>query len=147
MAYVDAKMNYVVTDQLIKRWTELGFDKDIKIKYSNPTKFYRALKKENQAKEVKKGGYSVNKQDSFPLVSKESVFSGYYSARPLLKQATRQLIASYHSMGRLLAQTNLRNDLNTYDPFKVRLSTLEFSTNIQELIGDLQSFDAIAGSQ
>ena len=61
MAYVDAKMNYVVTDQLIKRWTELGFDKDIKIKYSNPTKFYRALKKENQAKEVKKGGYSVNK--------------------------------------------------------------------------------------
>jgi hypothetical protein len=85
MAYVDAKMNYLITDQLIKRWEELGFEKDIHIKYSNPTKFYRGLKKENQAKLVKKGGYAVNKEDSFPLVSKNTVFSGYYSARPLLK--------------------------------------------------------------
>jgi hypothetical protein len=102
MAYVDAKINYLVTDQLIKRWQELGFEDDIHIKYSSPTKFYRALKKENQAKHVKNGGYSVLKEDSFPLANQNSVFSGYYSARPVLKKQVRKLIGSFHSMGRML---------------------------------------------
>jgi hypothetical protein len=37
MAYVDAEMNYIITDQLFSVWNELGFNDDIEIKYSTPT--------------------------------------------------------------------------------------------------------------
>jgi len=39
MAYVDAEMNYIITDQLISTWKELGYNDDIEIKYSTPTTY------------------------------------------------------------------------------------------------------------
>lgn len=40
MSFVDARVNYKIMDKLIEMWSELGFDKDVEIKYSNPTIFY-----------------------------------------------------------------------------------------------------------
>lgn len=92
MAYADATTNYLITDELIKVWNELGFDKDIKIEYSTPTRFYEELKKENEQNStniVEKGGWPLRKDDTFPYgaQSRDGVafFSGYYSSRPLLK--------------------------------------------------------------
>jgi hypothetical protein len=41
MAFVDAKVNYKIMDKLLEVWKELGFDKDVEIKYSTPTIFYQ----------------------------------------------------------------------------------------------------------
>jgi hypothetical protein len=43
MAFVDARVNYKIMDKLIEMWSELGFDKDVEIKYSNPTNFYNSV--------------------------------------------------------------------------------------------------------
>jgi hypothetical protein len=55
----------------------------------------------------------VRKDDLFPVEDPESksYLSGYYSARPMLKQAYRQLTTTFHSTSRLLAQQMLRKDL------------------------------------
>jgi hypothetical protein len=43
MSFIDAKVNYKIMDKLIAMWKELGFDKDVEIKYSTPTYFYQGL--------------------------------------------------------------------------------------------------------
>lgn len=43
MAFVDARVNYKIMDKLVERWSQLGFDKDVDIKYSSPTIFYQNL--------------------------------------------------------------------------------------------------------
>jgi len=43
MAYVDAKINYKIMDKMMVLWKELGFDKDVEIKYSSPAIFYSAV--------------------------------------------------------------------------------------------------------
>jgi len=44
MAYVDAEMNYIITDQLLAVWAELGYNDDIEIKYSTPTQYLGQMK-------------------------------------------------------------------------------------------------------
>jgi hypothetical protein len=48
MAFVDARVNYKIMDKLLERWSELGFDKDVDIKYSSPTIFYQNLVEQNE---------------------------------------------------------------------------------------------------
>jgi hypothetical protein len=48
MAFVDAKVNYKIMDKLMATWQELGFDKDIEIKYSTPTTFYKNMAEQNE---------------------------------------------------------------------------------------------------
>lgn len=47
MAYVDAEMNYIITDQLFEMWNELGYNDDIEIRYSTPTKYLESIKEVN----------------------------------------------------------------------------------------------------
>lgn len=47
MSYVDAEMNYIITDQLISTWKELGYNDDIEIKYSTPTSYLASMKAVN----------------------------------------------------------------------------------------------------
>lgn len=47
MAYVDAKLNYKIMDKLMQVWKQLGFNKDVEIKYSTPTIFYQNVQKQN----------------------------------------------------------------------------------------------------
>ena len=47
MAFVDAKINYKIMDKLMVLWKELGFDKDVEIKYSTPTIFYQHMQTQN----------------------------------------------------------------------------------------------------
>jgi len=39
MAFVEAEKNYKIMDNLLATWKELEFNKDIEIRYSNPTNF------------------------------------------------------------------------------------------------------------
>lgn len=48
MAFVDAKINYKIMDKLQEKWAELGFDKDVEIKYSSPTIFYQNMVLRNE---------------------------------------------------------------------------------------------------
>lgn len=47
MAFVDAEMNYIITDQLLSTWKELGYNDDIEIKYSTPTAYLASMKTVN----------------------------------------------------------------------------------------------------
>jgi hypothetical protein len=47
MAYVDAEMNYIITDQLFEMWNELGYNDEIEIVYSTPTKYLASMKEVN----------------------------------------------------------------------------------------------------
>lgn len=38
-AFIDAKINYRIMDELIKVWNNLGFGNDIEIRYSTPTQY------------------------------------------------------------------------------------------------------------
>ena len=107
MAYVDAQVNYLIMDELLYVWEELGLNKDIKLVYSTPTKYYTALKKDNSGAMIEKGGWPVRKDDSFPVSLKangqSTFFTGYYSSRPAIKASLRKLTTSFHSMTRLLS--------------------------------------------
>ena len=47
MAYVDAEMNSSITDQLYEVWNELGYNDEIEIIYSTPTKYLASMKEVN----------------------------------------------------------------------------------------------------
>jgi hypothetical protein len=133
MAYVDASVNYIITDELINVWKELGFDQDIKIEYSTPTRFYEEVKKENENNSTnlfEQGGWPLRKDDTFPFSAStkngQSYFSGYYSSRPLLKKAVRKLGTTFHSMSRLIAQQALRTDVNTTEAQDKQFESLNF---------------------
>ena len=72
MAYVDAQVNYLIMDELMYVWKELDLDKDIKLVYSTPTKYYTALKKDNAGAIIEKGGWPVRKDDSFPIAQRSN---------------------------------------------------------------------------
>lgn len=128
MAFVDAKVNYKIMDKLLEVWKQLGFDKDVEIKYSTPTIFYQSLAQQNAlfaslaeknqtANETSNNtseGWSIRRDDTFPYQpTKSSFLSGYYSARPHLKQKVREFSQSFHSSLRLLSQQVLRTDLDS----------------------------------
>lgn len=46
-AFIDAKINYRIMDELLRVWNELGFSNDIELKYSTPTKFVNAMTEYN----------------------------------------------------------------------------------------------------
>lgn len=39
LSHVDSGLNYKINDKLIQMWNELGFNKDIELRYSTPTKY------------------------------------------------------------------------------------------------------------
>jgi len=43
MAFVDAKINYKIMDELFRWWKKLGLDKDMEIRYSTPTRFAKEM--------------------------------------------------------------------------------------------------------
>jgi hypothetical protein len=159
MAFVDAKVNYKIMDRLVEVWKELGFDKDVDIKYSTPTIFYQNVAQQNEqfalarnatknetsseSKGESREGWTVRRDDTFPYQPTKSTYlSGYYSARPQLKQKVRELSQSFHSSLRLLSQQVLKKDA---DPSQTA-DVLQFQTGILESLGDLQSYEAITGT-
>lgn len=48
MAYMDASVNYLILDELMYVWQELGLANDIQLVYSTPTQFHDDLRKDNQ---------------------------------------------------------------------------------------------------
>lgn len=144
MAYVDARVNYVIMDELVRVWKELGYDNDIDIEYSTPTRFYQHVKTENELlkKNIMDGdGWPVRRDDTFPYAapSKDGTafLSGYYSSRPMLKESIRKLTSTYHSMQRMIVQQVVRDDLEDNDPKKRKKDAISFQRNMMELIADL----------
>ena len=94
MAYVDAEMNYIITDQLLAVWNELGYNDDIEIKYSTPTKYLAQMKEVNQewTDETAHSGWPLRRDGTFPFGSAPDVYqNGYYSTRPQLKKDIRSV--------------------------------------------------------
>lgn len=116
--------------------------------YSTPTQFYADLRADNEFI-AENGGWPVRRDDLFPMEDPESksYLSGYYSARPLLKQASRRLATTFHSASRLLAQQMLRTDLDEQTGVTARNQTLAAQQGVMELISSLQSLDGVSGSQ
>jgi hypothetical protein len=76
MAYVDAEMNYIITDQLIETWKELGFNDDIEIKYSTPTTYLTQMKAVNQewSDQTPHAGWPIRRDGTFPYGSAPDVY-------------------------------------------------------------------------
>lgn len=162
MAFVDAKINYKIMDKLMVLWKELGFDKDVEIKYSTPTIFYQHMQTQNNkfiaaaqlssnstanssSNETKNStdGWTIRRDDSFPYQpSQKTYMNGYYSARPHLKKKVREFTQTFHSSLRLLSQQMLRKDTDENKTAEV----LQFQSGILESLGNLQSFEAITGT-
>lgn len=162
MAFVDAKINYKIMDKLMVLWKELGFDKDVEIKYSTPTIFYQHMQTQNNkfiaaaqlssnstanstSNDTKNSteGWTIRRDDSFPYQpSQKTYMNGYYSARPHLKKKVREFTQTFHSSLRLLSQQMLRKDTDENKTAEV----LQFQTGILESLGNLQSFEAITGT-
>lgn len=72
----------------METWSQLGFNKDIELKYSTPTAYARGLKAANAGKKDNTtDGWPVRKDDTFPFSNQDSTYlSGYYSSRPQLKK-------------------------------------------------------------
>ena len=112
MAYVDAEMNYIITDQLFEVWNELGYNDEIEIIYSTPTKYLASMKEVNYEWEEEKGskvpaehhGWPIRKDDSFPYSQSNDIFiNGFYSTRPQIKKSIREATRKMHSSLRLTA--------------------------------------------
>jgi hypothetical protein len=106
-------MNYIITDQLFEMWNELGFNEEIEIVYSTPTKYLSAMKEVNTDWEAEKGsevpvehqGWPIRKDDSFPYSQSNDIFlNGFYSTRPQIKKSIREATRKMHSSLRLSAQ-------------------------------------------
>jgi hypothetical protein len=85
MAYVDAEMNYIITDQLLATWKELGYNDDIEIKYSTPTTYLKHMQAVNQewTDDAPHAGWPLRKDGTFPYGSAPDVYeNGYYTSRP-----------------------------------------------------------------
>jgi hypothetical protein len=84
MAYIDAKTNYKIMDELIIRWNELGFNKTIELKYSTPTEYVKALSEVNNGEWNKTGKkWPIRKDDMFPYSQNPNRYwNGYYTSRP-----------------------------------------------------------------
>lgn len=106
MAYVDAEMNYIITDQLLSTWKELGYNDDIEIIYSTPTKYMNAMKDVNQewVTDTPHAGWPIRRDGTFPYGSAPDVYqNGFYSDRPNQKKEVRKVSAQLHSSQRLIA--------------------------------------------
>ena len=102
-AFIDAKINYRIMDELIKVWNDLGFNNDIEIKYSTPTKYVKALAEANKNQTDLE--WSLRRDDTFPYAKNPSQYmSGDYTSRPQVKKYVRDLSQSFHSSLRLLTQ-------------------------------------------
>jgi hypothetical protein len=66
-AYVDADVNYAIIKHLFQVWDELGFNNDIQLLWSTPTKFMQYMKEVNDdwTKEGDKA-WPIRRDDSFP---------------------------------------------------------------------------------
>jgi hypothetical protein len=76
-------------------WNELGFNDEIEILYSTPTKYLDAMKEVNQEWLAQKGsgvpaehhGWPIRHDDSFPYSQTNDIFlNGFYSTRPHMKK-------------------------------------------------------------
>lgn len=70
MSNVDAKMNYKIMDTLFEVWENLGFNKDMEIRWSTPTRYLKAMKAANEGFKAdntsKTVGWPIRRDDTFP---------------------------------------------------------------------------------
>ena len=115
MAFVDAKINYKIMDKLIETWDSLGFNEDIEIRYSTPSRYLSAISKinKNEFKNETEVNFPVRHDDTFPYAQNPNQYwNGYYTSRPQLKSSIRKFGESLHSSLRLTSQQMLRRDRN-----------------------------------
>lgn len=94
-------------DELIKIWNELGFDKDIELKYSSPTKYVSQMSEFNN--KTADFDWKIRRDDTFPYAQNPDLFmSGYYTSRPQVKKNIRDLTQSFHSSLRMTSQQAIR---------------------------------------
>ena len=143
MAYVDAEMNYIITDQLFEMWNELGYNEEIEILYSTPSKYLDAMREVNTEWVAEKGshvpeehhGWPIRKEDSFPYSQSNDIFlNGFYSTRPHIKKSVRDATRKLHSSLRLSAQQVLRNDTNATEVEEL----LKYQFKAMDNLGSLQ---------
>ena len=119
LAYVDASINFKINDRVIEVWKELGYDKEIELRYSTPTKYVQAMKEFNDYKNQtigKEWGWPERHDDYFPYAMyPDSYWTGYFSSRPNLKKNIRDFTIKFHAGQRLLAEQMLRQDANPKD--------------------------------
>jgi len=73
MAFVDAKVNYKIMDTLFEVWDELGFNEDIQLKWSTPTKYLQFMRDVNDDYRRYGGpnqGWHVRRDDMFPYAER-----------------------------------------------------------------------------
>lgn len=106
MAFVDAKINYKIMDKLLEIWTELGFNDEIELRYSTPTKYVREIAKYNEAhKNSSDFFWPIRRDDTLPYAQNPNQFwNGFYTSRPQLKLSIRELSRALHSSSRLIGQ-------------------------------------------
>ena len=63
MAFVDATVNYKIMDRLLEVWDELGYSKEIEIRYSTPTQYLKEVIKASNKTDVM---WPIRKDDTFP---------------------------------------------------------------------------------
>lgn len=137
MAYVDAEMNYIITDQLIETWKELGFNDDIEIKYSTPTTYLTQMKAVNQewSDQTPHAGWPIRRDGTFPYGSAPDVYqNGFYSSRPQLKKDIRRVSQQLHSSQRLIAQQVLKVEASEAEAQEI----IDFQLDTLDTLGILQ---------
>jgi len=68
MAFVDAKVNYKIMDELFKMWEKLGLNKDMELRWSTPTRFAKEMQNVNANLNHtdKHAGWPIRRDDSYP---------------------------------------------------------------------------------
>lgn len=143
-SFVDASINYRVIDKLIELWEEFGFDKDIELKMSTPTRYLKQLKDVNKEfYKDKQKSWPIRRDDGFPFGNDPNQFmSGYYSSRSLIKKSMREVDRAFQSNLRMTTSHVLRQDLGIEAVNEI----LKYQGLVQEGAGTLIHHDAISGT-
>jgi hypothetical protein len=105
MAFVDAKINYKIMDELFRWWKKLGLDKDMELRYSTPTRYAKEMQQinKNLNDSDPHAGWPIRRDDSYPYSQGRNVYmNGYYTSRPQLKRNIRVMVETFHSSLRLI---------------------------------------------
>jgi len=143
MAFIEAKINYKIADNLIATWNRLGFNETVELLYSTPTKYIKEIAKENKKWNTTSEAWPVRRDDTFPYAQNPNQYwNGFYSSRPHIKKNIRDATTSFHSANRLLAQQIVRKDLDDAEKHKL----LQYQWNTLDALGNLMHHDAITGT-
>jgi hypothetical protein len=136
MAFVDAKVNYKIMDELFRWWKKLGLDTDMELRWSTPTRFAKEMAQINKNLNASdpSAGWPIRRDDSYPYSQGRNVYmNGYYTSRPQLKRNIRIMVETFHSSLRLTTQQMLRRD--TSDSEKQELRQYHYA--ILDILGNL----------